>query len=145
MFQRSIERQAQLQPQITCHERFQEFLLAWFRPVTTITSVTSGDKASSTTTVPSLTAVSFSGSSSYADTSSDEDNDDDCRDKSKRWSIAGLKKDEVNDFFAWAFFAKSIDELDLDYKTNYLNKKLNMLYYQLYSQLLDSTLKYQHY
>lgn len=99
-----IERQAQLQPQYTCHERFQEFLLAWFRPVTTNTPAT--------TAVPNLAAISFSGSSSYADTSSDEDNDDYCRDKSKRWSIAGLKKDEVNDFFAWAFFAKATDDLD---------------------------------
>ena len=97
-----LERQAVQEPHHDFRKRFSDFMLAWFRPTGTNVNVP-----------PGLRAASFNSSISSAEVSSDEESyEEDCIRKSKRWSIAGLKKAEADDFFAWAFFGKDTKNLD---------------------------------
>lgn len=111
LFQRichRLERQAQQEPHNDFRQQFSNFLLEWFRP-------TNGAQAHNTTKPPPLLRAVTSSSSS-TDVSGDEDNADygDCNNNNNRqWTIPGVKKAEMDDFFAWAFFEKETNLLEI--------------------------------
>lgn len=98
---RRLERQAVEQPHHNFRKRFSDFMLAWFRPTDAIANAP-----------PGLRAASFNSSSSAEASSDEEWYEDSCISKTTRWSIAGLKKAEADDFFAWAFFGKDTNDLE---------------------------------
>lgn len=112
------------------HTKLSNFVLAWFKPAATLAREKQQEQQQEQKSpLPLLKAVStmesssISTSSSPAETSDDDDDEDEFAGTSankkkvvaRRRSIKtieGLKKDELDDFFAWAFFGKAMPDMD---------------------------------
>jgi pimeloyl-ACP methyl ester carboxylesterase len=100
---RRFEKQELQGSQSAVRQRIHDFLLAWFRPTCENTSYRLRTKMDICSLDPN------------SDESSDSSLEDDgyCIISGKEWTIQSMKKDEVEEFFAWAFFCKEPHFLDV--------------------------------
>jgi pimeloyl-ACP methyl ester carboxylesterase len=91
------------------HTKLSNFVLAWFKPADQL------QQRQLSAPLPLLKAVSTLESSNLAETS-DDDDDEQCDSMpaatKKFKTIAGLKKEELDEFFAWAFFGKDMTDME---------------------------------
>lgn len=93
-------------PHIHMHQLVSSFLLGWFRGSPSLTSSAAAEKGVPKKQMrPTLPRLQPSSISSSSETSDEEESPDEVT------TISGLKKADVESFFAWAFFAKEVVDL----------------------------------